>query len=68
MLEKLTRLVSHGSTVATNIVVENNGATLGLITTNGHEDTLLMMRGLGPRRRRAAGERAADHPDLNAGS
>lgn len=47
MFKKLTRLVSHGSTVATNIVVENKGATVGLITTKGHEDTLLMMRGLG---------------------
>src|SRR3954470_23833473 len=41
------RRVSHGSTVATNIVVEGKGATVGLITTKGHEDTLLMMRGLG---------------------
>jgi N-methylhydantoinase A len=47
VFKKLTRLVSHGSTVATNIVVENKGATVGLITTKGHEDTLLMMRGLG---------------------
>ncbi len=47
LFENLTRLVSHGSTVATNIVVENNGATVGLLTTKGHEDTLLMMRGLG---------------------
>jgi N-methylhydantoinase A len=43
----LTRLVSHGSTVATNIVVEGKGANVGLITTKGHEDTVLMMRGLG---------------------
>ncbi len=47
LFKKLTRLVSHGSTVATNIVVENKGATVGLITTKGHEDTMLMMRGLG---------------------
>ena len=47
LFENLTRLVSHGSTVATNIVVENKGATVGLLTTKGHEDTLLMMRGLG---------------------
>ncbi|MCW3065715.1 MAG: hydantoinase/oxoprolinase family protein [Solirubrobacterales bacterium] len=49
---KLTRLVSHGSTVATNIVVELKGARVGVLTTRGHEDTLLMMRGLG----RVAGE------------
>ena len=47
VFKNLTRLVSHGSTVATNIVVEGKGATVGLITTKGHEDTLLMMRGLG---------------------
>ena len=47
VFKDLTRLVSHGSTVATNIVVEGRGATVGLITTKGHEDTLLMMRGLG---------------------
>jgi len=47
LFERLTRLVSHGSTVATNIVVELKGSKVGLITTKGHEDTLLMMRGLG---------------------
>src|SRR3954449_8898544 len=47
VFKTLTRLVSHGSTVATNIVVEGKGATVGLITTKGHEDTVLMMRGLG---------------------
>lgn len=43
----LTRLISHGSTVATNAVVEGKGARVGLLTTKGHEDTFLMMRGLG---------------------
>jgi N-methylhydantoinase A len=52
VLSRLTRLVSHGSTVATNIVVELKGARVGVLTTRGHEDTLLMMRGLG----RVAGE------------
>ena len=47
LFANLTRLVSHGSTVATNIVVEERGATVGLLTTKGHEDTLPMMRGLG---------------------
>ncbi len=47
LFARLTRLVSHGSTVATNIVVELKGSKVGLLTTKGHEDTLLMMRGLG---------------------
>lgn len=47
LFSRLTRLVSHGSTVATNIVVELKGSRVGLLTTKGHEDTLLMMRGLG---------------------
>jgi N-methylhydantoinase A len=47
LFERLTRLVSHGSTVATNIVVEERGARVGVLTTKGHEDTLIMMRGLG---------------------
>jgi N-methylhydantoinase A len=47
LFANLTRLVSHGSTVATNIVVEERGATVGVLTTKGHEDTLPMMRGLG---------------------
>ena len=43
----LDRLISHGSTVATNIVVERKGAEIGLITTRGFEDTVRTMRGLG---------------------
>jgi N-methylhydantoinase A len=48
------RLISHGSTVATNIVVQQRGATVGLLTTGGHEDTLGMMRGTGRRTGEAA--------------
>jgi N-methylhydantoinase A len=44
---KMDRLISHGSTVATNIVVERKGAEIGLITTRGFEDTVRTMRGLG---------------------
>ena len=44
---KMDRLISHGSTVATNIVVERKGAEIGLITTRGFEDTIRTMRGLG---------------------
>jgi N-methylhydantoinase A len=47
LFRSLARLVSHGSTVATNIVVEGKGATVGVLTTKGHEDTLEMMRGQG---------------------
>jgi N-methylhydantoinase A len=47
LYKRLTRLISHGSTVATNIVVEGKGARVGLLTTQGHEDTIIMMRGLG---------------------
>src|SRR5262245_12900754 len=43
----MDRLISHGSTVATNIVVERKGAAIGLITTRGFEDTIRTMRGLG---------------------
>ncbi len=49
---QMDRLISHGSTVATNIVVERKGAKIGLITTRGFEDTTRIMRGLG----RATGE------------
>ena len=44
---RMDRLISHGSTVATNIVVERKGATIGLIATKGFEDTTRIMRGLG---------------------
>lgn len=49
---RMDRLISHGSTVATNIVVERNGAKIGLIATKGFEDTTRIMRGMG----RATGE------------
>jgi N-methylhydantoinase A len=35
---------SHGSTVATNIMATHKGSKVGLITTAGHEDTMLFMR------------------------
>jgi N-methylhydantoinase A len=47
LFDSLLKLISHGSTVATNIVVEERGAEVGLLTTVGHEDTLEMMRGVG---------------------
>jgi N-methylhydantoinase A len=41
------RYMMHGSTVSTNSVVERRGARVGLLTTKGHEDAIIMMRGLG---------------------
>lgn len=38
---------SHGTTIGTNLVVERNGARVGLIATRGHGDALSMMRGRG---------------------
>lgn len=46
LLER-TRLVKHGSTVATNALLTRNGARVGLITTAGFEDTTLIMRAVG---------------------
>ncbi|MFB6171556.1 MAG: hydantoinase/oxoprolinase family protein [Haloarculaceae archaeon] len=51
VFDDIVRL-AHGTTVATNTVVEDAGVTTGLITTRGHEDTVRMMRGVG----RATGE------------
>jgi N-methylhydantoinase A len=50
--QRMDRLISHGSTVATNIVVERKGAGIGMLVTKGFEDTTRIMRGMG----RAAGE------------
>ena len=41
-----TELVIHGSTVATNTLVERKGAKVGLITTDGFRDLLEMREGL----------------------
>ncbi len=32
----------HGSTVATNIMIQGTGCKVGLITTKGHEDTIII--------------------------
>ncbi len=55
LLERAS-ILSHGTTVATNAVVERRGAKVGLITTAGHGDAILIMRAYG----RAAGLSAAD--------
>src|SRR5919204_6579822 len=36
--------VFHGTTIATNIVIEHNGAKVGLITTEGYRDILHIAR------------------------
>jgi N-methylhydantoinase A len=40
-------IVLHGTTVATNALVQLRGATVGVITTRGHKDTLPVMRASG---------------------
>lgn len=49
-LEDFTRSVryfAHGTTAATNALIERKGATTGLITTRGFGDTLAVQRGMG---------------------
>lgn len=38
-------LLSHGTTVGTNAVIQKRGARIGLITTKGHNDIIHIMRG-----------------------
>ena len=45
LLAQTERLV-HGTTVATNALVERKGARVGLLTTEGHRDVLEMREGL----------------------
>ncbi len=46
MLLDITELIIHGTTVATNTLVERKGAKVGLITTEGFRDLLEMREGL----------------------
>jgi N-methylhydantoinase A len=39
-------LFVHGSTVATNVMLEGKGARVGLLATEGHRDTLEIRRGI----------------------
>src|SRR5438874_4610717 len=41
-----TDRVVHGTTVATNALLEHKGARLGLLTTEGHRDVVEMREGL----------------------
>ncbi len=49
MLARTERLV-HGTTVATNALLERKGAKVALLTTEGHRDVLEMREGLKPNR------------------
>ncbi|MGQ4618617.1 hydantoinase/oxoprolinase family protein [Nocardia sp. R7R-8] len=40
-----TERVGHGSTVGTNLIIEQRGARVLLLTTAGHADALFLMRG-----------------------
>ncbi len=40
-----TKLLTHGTTVGTNAVIQKKGAKVGLITTKGHNDVIHIMRG-----------------------
>jgi len=45
-----TSQIVHGTTVATNALLERGGARVGLLTTEGHRDVLEMREGLKPER------------------
>ena len=45
-----THSIVHGTTVATNALLENKGARVGLLTTEGHRDILEMREGYKPDR------------------
>ncbi|WP_018259614.1 hydantoinase/oxoprolinase family protein [Methylobacterium sp. WSM2598] len=49
LLSATDRIV-HGTTVATNALLERKGARVGLLTTRGHRDVLEMREGLKPNR------------------
>jgi N-methylhydantoinase A len=38
-------VLTHGTTVGTNTLIQRKGARVGLITTRGHEDVIHIMRG-----------------------
>src|SRR5215472_8759951 len=45
LLRRTERIV-HGTTVATNALLEHKGAKVGLLTTEGHRDVIEMREGL----------------------
>ena len=42
---KSVAVLTHGTTVGTNALLQRKGAKVGLITTRGHEDAIHIMRG-----------------------
>ncbi len=46
----VTEQILHGTTVATNALIEGRTARVGLITTEGHRDVIEMREGLKPER------------------
>src|SRR6201996_4797142 len=49
-LPQATTRVVHGTTVATNALLEGKTARVGLLTTEGHRDVIEMREGLKPER------------------
>src|SRR6185437_11427525 len=49
LLKETARIV-HGTTVATNALLEGKTAPVGLLTTEGHRDVIEMREGLKPER------------------
>ena len=49
LLAETSRIV-HGTTVATNALLENKAAKVGMLTTEGHRDIIEMREGLKPER------------------
>ena len=49
-LLRTTERIVHGTTVATNALLERKGARVGLLTTEGHRDIIEMREGLKPER------------------
>src|SRR3990167_2527746 len=45
-----TERIVHGTTVATNALLERKGSRVGLLTTQGHRDVIEMREGLKPER------------------
>jgi N-methylhydantoinase A len=50
LLLRETERIVHGTTVATNALLERKGARVGLLTTEGHRDVIEMREGLKPDR------------------
>src|SRR5919199_1287754 len=49
LLRRTERIV-HGTTVATNALLERRGARVAMLTTEGHRDVVEMREGLKPER------------------